>query len=199
MSTYFYARVSTRGQNLARQLDASKEFKGHIDATFCDKQSGKDFDRAEYQRMKNILKAGDEIVIKELDRLGRNKEGIKEELQWFKEHSVQVRILDLPSTLIDFQGEAWIGEMVNNIIIEVLGSIAEHERLTTRQRQAEGIAAKRATTSWGDYGRPRKDIPNIEELYLKCKRGEMTLQECLEVANVSRRTWYTKVKEAGLK
>lgn len=199
MSTYFYARVSTRGQNLARQLDASKEFKGHIDATFCDKQSGKDFDRAEYQRMKSVLKAGDEVVIKELDRLGRNKEGIKEELQWFKEHGVQVRILDLPSTLIDFQGEAWIGEMVNNIIIEVLGSIAEHERLATRQRQAEGIAAKRATASWKDYGRPRKDISNIEELYLKCKRGEMTLQECLEVANVSRRTWYTKVKEAGLK
>lgn len=180
---------------MARQLDAAKKSGRKIDKTFCDKQSGKDFNRVEYKRLKSVLKSGDEIVVKELDRLGRNKEGIKEELQWFKEHGVQVRILDLPSTLIDFQGEAWIGEMVNNIIIEVLGSIAEHERLTTKQRQAEGIAAKKASGTWDEYGRPKIEVPNLKEWYKEQQAGLKSVSECIKALGISRSTWYNKVAE----
>ena len=84
---YFYGRVSSKDQNLARQLEVAKAYK-NIDHVYCDKQSGKDFDRHEYQTLKSVVAPGDEVIIKELDRLGRNKEGIKEEIKWFKDHGV---------------------------------------------------------------------------------------------------------------
>ena len=125
---YFYARVSTKGQNTDRQLEAAKAYR-NVDEIFIDKQSGKNFDRPEYERLKATVVKGDEVVIKELDRLGRNKDGVKEELEWFKEHGVLVRILDIPTTLMVFpEGQSWVLEMVNNVLIEVMGSIAEQER-----------------------------------------------------------------------
>ena len=85
------------------------------------------------------------VVIKSLDRLSRNKEHITQELRYFKEHHIQVRVIDLPTTMIQLPtGQEWVFEMINNILIEVLSSIAEQERLTIRQRQAEGIAAAKA-------------------------------------------------------
>lgn len=84
---------------------------------------------------------GDEILVEELDRFGRNKAEIKAELEWFKEHGIIVRVFDVPTTLMDFHGQDWIGEMVNNILIEVMGAMAEQERKKIRKRQAEGIAA----------------------------------------------------------
>ena len=122
--TYFYARVSTREQNLDRQLAVAKNYKG-VDAVFADKQTGKKFDRQEYQKMKSVVKRGDEVIVKELDRLGRNKQLIKDEIAWFKENGITLRILDVPTTLIDFKGQDWIQEMINNILIEVMGSMAE--------------------------------------------------------------------------
>lgn len=190
-----YARVSTKEQHLDRQLTALSSYKP-LDRTFTDKQSGKDFARAGYQEMKSIVSEGDEVVIKELDRLGRNKDEIKKELEWFKFHGVTVRILDLPTSLIDFQGQAWIGDMINNILIEVLGAVAEQERKKIKQRQAEGLAAKKARGDWDDYGRPRKDIPNILD-YIKAQRsGEMTVSQICSELGISKATWYNKVKEA---
>ena len=127
---YAYLRVSTKEQNVARQLKALKEYRDKLldENVFIDKQSGKDFERAEYCRLKEKLQSGDELIIKELDRLGRNKEEIKKELSWFKEHKIIVRILNVPTTLMDFQGQEWIFDMINNILIEVMGSIAENER-----------------------------------------------------------------------
>ena len=99
---YAYLRVSTMEQNLERQLIAVKEYRAELlnKNIFSDKQSGKDFARTEYCRLKAILQPGDELIIKELDRLGRNKEEIKKELAWFKEHKIIVRILNVPTTLI---------------------------------------------------------------------------------------------------
>jgi DNA invertase Pin-like site-specific DNA recombinase len=113
---YFYARVSTKEQNLARQLEAAKAYKD-VDRVFSDKQSGKNYERTEYQAMKSILVRGDEVVVKSLDRLGRNKDATKAEIQWFKEHGVVLRILNVPTSLIEFKGQEWIADMVNNILI----------------------------------------------------------------------------------
>ena len=98
---YFYARVSSEKQNLDRQIESARMYK-EIDEIFKDKQSGKDFNRDDYQRMKKVLQPGDEVVIHSLDRLGRNKEMIKEELAWLKAHGVTVRVLDVPTTMIEY-------------------------------------------------------------------------------------------------
>ena len=142
---YGYMRVSTKAQNLNRQEDALLEFGVEKDNIFADKESGKNFDREKYQEMKSILKRNDVLVIKELDRLGRNKVMIKEELEYFKDNGIRVKILNIPTTLIDIQeGQEWIIDMVNNILLEVMSSIAEEERKKIKERQAEGIAAAKA-------------------------------------------------------
>lgn len=192
--TYFYARVSTKDQNLARQLEVAKRYKD-IDAIFCDKQSGKNFDRVEYQKMKSVLCKGDELIIKSLDRLGRNKELTKTEIKWFKENGVMLRILDVPTTLIDFQGQDWIMDMVNNILIEVLSSYAEQERENIKQRQSEGIAAKRASGNWDEYGRPKKKTDDFVRLYSDFKEDKVTVAECCREMGISRSTWYNRVRE----
>lgn len=202
MSRFFYGRVSAKGQNLARQLAVAREYKdideNHI---FCDTQSGRSFDRAEYQRLKSVIRSGDELIIKELDRLGRNKEEIKEELKWFRETGITVRILDVPTTLIDFGGQEWIRDMINNILIEVLGAISEQERKKTLARQREGIDAMQivdgkhySEKSGKFYGRPRKDVADVAGYYKKQQAGERTVRECCEALGISRSKWYTLVK-----
>ena len=200
---YFYARVSSKDQNLDRQIEAAKAYK-NIDKIFPDKQSGKDFDRPEYQRMKETVGPGDEVIIKELDRLGRDKEGIKAEITWFKEHGVTLRILDVPTTLIDFQGQDWIADMVNNILIEVLGAIAQQEREKTNRRQREGIDAmpivdgKRYSTKKGRaYGRKAKETTDFEKFLKKQKDGLMTVDECCKILGIGRSTWYSRVREVS--
>ena len=191
---YFYARVSSKDQNLARQLEEAKNYK-QIDKVFCDKQSGKDFDRSEYQKMKSIATAGDEVIIMSLDRLGRNKEATKEEIKWFKNNSIVLRILDLPTSLIDFQGQDWIMDMVNNILIEVLASYAEEERKRIQERQAQGIAAKKLSDRWEDYGRPTKMIPDFEKYLQKQKEGHITVIDACNALGISKSTWYNRVRE----
>ena len=195
---YFYARVSAKDQNLARQLVAAKAYK-NIDKVFCDKLSGKNFDRQEYNKMKDIVVPGDEVIIKELDRLGRNKEGIKSEIKWFKDKGVILRILDVPTTLIDFNGQDWIADMVNNILIEVLGAMAQQEREKNLSRQREGIDAmivvdgKKISAKTGRaYGRQRVDVEDdvLDMLYRQQQSGKITVRECCEQLGISRATWY---------
>ena len=200
---YFYARVSTKGQNTDRQLEAAKSY-SNVDEIFVDKQSGKNFDRPEYERLKAKVVKGDEVVIKELDRLGRNKDGVKEELEWFKEKGVLVRILDIPTTLMVFpEGQSWVLEMVNNVLIEVMGSIAEQERNKILKRQEEGIAAmpvvdgkKYSTKKECFYGRKPITLGDDFEKFLKKQKdGLMTVGECCEALGIGRSTWYAKAKE----
>ena len=144
--TYYYARVSSKDQNLDRQIAAFKALGASERDIITDKESGKDLDRAGYQALKNaILRRGDTLVVKSLDRLSRNKTDIHNELRYFKENGIRVKVIDLPTTMMDLpEGQEWVFEMVNNILIEVLGTIAEQERTTIKQRQAEGIAAAKA-------------------------------------------------------
>ena len=195
---YHYCRVSSADQNLSRQIDELSKHK-KADRVFADKASGKNFDRENYQALKSVVRSGDEVFIKELDRLGRNKEEIKNELKWFKENGVTVRVLDVPTTLIDFRGQDWVQDMINNILIEVLGAVAEQERIKIRKRQAEGIMAKKARGDWDDYGRPEKaiDMKVFSELHEKNKKGEMTVTECCKELGISRTLWYSRLKEVA--
>jgi len=192
---YSYVRVSSRDQNLARQIAAVKAYCPELrkENIFADKQSGKDFDRKEYQRLKSIIQKGDELIIKELDRLGRNKEEIKSELKWFKDNGIIVRILDIPSTLIDFQGQEWIADMINNIIIEVLAAVAEQERIKIKQRQKEGIEL--AKKNGVRFGRPQKELPEFEKYLGKQKEGLISISQACRELGISRTQWYRLVEK----
>lgn len=192
---YGYARVSSTEQNLDRQILALEKYISRENIV-TDKASGKDTERDGYQALKGRfgLREGDTLYITSLDRLSRNKEDIKKELRWFQEKKVRVKILDLPTSLIDVpEGQEWILEMVENILIEVLSSIAEQERLTIRKRQREGIEAARRKGK--HLGRPRLQIPDdFEEVYKRWKEKELTAKKAAELLGMSRTHFYRQVK-----
>ena len=181
-----YARVSSTGQNLDRQIEALRKYVPE-ENIITDKQSGKDLVRPGYQALKGPLglRRGDVLVVKSLDRLSRNKQEMKQELEWFKESGIQLQVIDLPTTMIQLgEGQEWIRDMVNNILIEVLSSIAEEERKTIRQRQAEGIAA--AKMKGKKFGRPEKDFPDDWDIYYaRYKNKELTRQYILKQMGIS--------------
>ena len=198
---FHYCRVSSKDQNLDRQLEALNSYKP-ADKVFCDKQSGKNFNRSNYQILKTEVRPGDEVIIKELDRLGRNKDEIKAELQWFKVNEISVRILDIPTTLIDLGGQKWVSEMVNNVLIEVMGAIAEQERIKIRSRQNEGIAAmpvvngKKISRKTGNgFGRPKMSVPNFAPIYKKTVDGEMSVVQAIRELGITKAKWYRLCKE----
>ena len=192
--TYGYARVSSKEQHLDRQLDALVKFGVPERDIITDKASGKDFDRPGYIALKTrILREGDTLVIKGLDRLGRNKQQIKEELEFYKQTGIRVKILNLPTTLADFGKNGWVLDMVNNILIEVLGTIAEQERLTIKTRQAEGIAA--AKKQGKHLGRPKTSLPdNWNDVYNDWSNGRITATDAVNKLGISRSTFYRLIK-----
>ena len=185
-----YARVSATHQNTDRQIDALKEYGISERDIIVDKQSGKDFNRVGYLSLKeNILRKGDTLVVKELDRLGRNKQMIKEELEYFKANNIRVKILNVPTTLIEVDGQNWVMEMVSNILIEVMSSIAEEERLKNHQRQSEGIASARAKGV--EFGRPKIKKPeNYEETMRKVASGKIKAVDAMRILGVRKTTFY---------
>lgn len=193
---YGYARVSTREQNLDRQIAALREYVADERDIITDKESGKDFDRTGYQYLRErLIRPGDTLIVKSLDRLGRNKEQVMEELRHYRSDGVRVKILDLPTTMIDLpDGQDWIVEMVNNILIEVLASIAEQERLTIRQRQAEGIAE--AKKQGRPLGRRKTDLPDEwEEVTGLWKSGSITAVQAMDRLGLKKSTFYRMVRE----
>ena len=200
---YAYLRVSTKEQNLERQVIAVNKYRAEIDKIFSDKQSGKNFERTEYLKLKAILQPGDELIIKEVDRLGRNKDEVKKELSWFKDKKIIVRILNVPTTLMDFNGQEWILDMINNVLIEVMGAVAEQEREKILERQKEGIAAmpvvdgKKVSLKTGRaMGNPGKDLKNFPEFFKKTKNGELSVSESCRQLGISRTHWYRLCKGA---
>lgn len=193
--TYYYARVSSKDQNLDRQIAAFKALGASERDIITDKESGKDLDRAGYQALKNaILRRGDTLVVKSLDRLSRNKTDIHNELRYFKENGIRVKVIDLPTTMMDLpEGQEWVFEMVNNILIEVMGTIAEQERATIKSRQAEGIAA--AKEQGRKLGRPALTFPaNWKEVYCSWKAGEITAKKAMELTGTKRTSFYKLVQ-----
>lgn len=185
-----YARVSTTHQNTDRQIDALLEYGIDERNIIVDKQSGKDFNRVGYQSLKeHLLRQGDTLVVKELDRLGRNKQMIKEELEYFKAQGIRVKILQVPTSLMECDGQEWILDMVSNILIEVMASIAEEERLKNHQRQAEGIAS--AKSKGVTFGRPTIGKPENYELVMgQVTSGEITAVQAMKMLGVKKTTFY---------
>lgn len=192
-----YVRVSSKEQNEERQIKALKDYCKELEYKniYIDKESGKDFNRESYQQLKSLLRSGDILIVKELDRLGRNKQMIKDELNYFKENKIRVKILNIPTTLIDLPEEnEWIFEMINNILIEVLAAIAEEERNKIRTRQAEGILLAKQE---GKYkGRPLAPLPDgFEKLYKQWKDDKISAVQFTKLLNIkSRTTLYKYVK-----
>lgn len=191
-----YARVSSKEQHLDRQISCLKKFVPS-DNIVVDKQSGKDLDREGYQALKGILglKRGDTLYIKSLDRLSRNKQDIKEELEWFRKNGIRLMIVDLPTSMIQVpEGQEWIAEMINAILIEVLSSMAEQERLEIRARKKEGIdAAKKRGVS---FGRPRITKPDeFDATYRRVLNREITAKKAMELLGLKPNVFYQFVKE----
>ncbi len=198
-----YARVSSREQNLDRQLMALMQYVPE-DMIVTDKASGKNLDRPGYQSLKigiGKLVKGDILYIKSLDRLSRNKEDAKKELEYFSSIGVRVKIIDLPTTMAPVpEGQDWILDMINNILIEVLSSISQNERITIRKRQAEGFAAmpvdqrsgKKISRKTGRcVGRPPVQFPdNWEEYYKKWKAKEITAVAAMEAMELKTNSFY---------
>ena len=192
--TYYYARVSSKEQNLDRQISAFLALGASERDIITDKESGKDLERVGYKALKNtMLRSGDTLVVKSLDRLSRNKSDIHNELRYFKENGIRVKVIDLPTTMMDLpEGQEWVFDMVNNILIEVLGTIAEQERNTIRQRQAEGIAA--AKEKGKKLGRPSLVFPdNFKEVYTSWKSGTITAKVAMEQTGTKRTSFYKLV------
>ena len=198
MKTYGYARVSTREQNEARQMDALNAF--GVDEILLDKQSGKDFIRPQYQRLLGMLQPDDILVIKSIDRLGRNYEEILE--QWriiTKEKRAAIVVLDMP--LLDTRkGRDLTGTLIADIVLQLLSYVAETERQFIRQRQAEGIAAAKARGQ--KFGAPNKrnDPDEYERCVCLWRMGRLSSRQAgarLHVSNVTFLRWMREDIAAG--
>lgn len=192
-----YVRVSAKDQHLDRQLIAMREIGIPLNHLYIDKQSGKDFRRPAYSRLMKRLRPGNLLVIKSIDRLGRNYDEVIE--QWrilTKERSVDIRVLDMP--LLDTtHAKDLLGTFIADLTLQVLSYCAHTERDNTRQRQKEGIAAAKARGV--KFGRPKKELPeNIDELYLAWRQGELTGGELAAQCNMALGVLYRKLRERGI-
>ncbi len=198
--TYAYIRVSTKDQNLDRQLEAVHEYcktnNIFIDERdiIQDQQSGKDFNREGYQTLKNnLLRQGDTLIIKELDRLGRDMAMIKEEWHDLQRKGLNIIVIDTP--ILNTVGKSDLEKtLISNIVFELLSYMAEKERLKIRQRQAEGIAAAKAKGK--KLGRPGVEFPiNWREVYEQWKEGKITAVKAMELMSLRKNSFYNLVKK----
>ena len=196
-NTYGYARVSSRDQNLSRQIDALIEFGVECSCIFTDKASGKDFQRPEYRRLLRQLVKGDVLAIKSIDRLGRNYDEILEQWRYLtKERDVAIVELDMPLLDTRVRREGITNVLISDIVLQLLSYVAQVERETIRQRQAEGIAAARARGV--RFGRPRKKRPaQYEETKESYVSGKLTRREAALRLEVSISTFDRWLKEDG--
>ena len=192
---FAYMRVSSKEQNLDRQYEALKGYVSDEKYIYSDKASGKDMEREGFQNMLKAMRKGDTLYIKSIDRLGRNKQQIKNYLEQFKNEGIRVKIIDLPTTMQDVpEGQEWVIDMINNIIIEVYTSMAEQERETIKQRQAEGIAV--AKKKGKHLGRPVMELPEKwNKLYKDWKSGKITAVAFMKEVDMKKATFYKKLKE----
>ena len=192
MANYAYVRVSTREQNIDRQLAALEPYNIPKRNIFCDYQSGKDFDRPAYRKMLKRLKAGDLLIIKSIDRLGRNyKDTLVEWQNITKTIGADILVLDME--LLDTrQKEGGLaGMLIADLVLQVMAYFAQTEREAIRRRQAEGIAAARARGQ--KLGRKPLPLPEgFEDLCVRCRSGEVTMREAAEALQMSPSTFWRR-------
>ena len=193
--TYGYVRVSSRDQNTSRQIEALKDMSIITEHIFIDEASGKDFNRTEYQQMKERLQPDDVVVIKSIDRLGRNyNEIIQEWKELTKDIGANIRVLDLPLLDTTTNPKDLTGTFISDLVLQILSYVAEQERHNIRQRQAEGIAIARAQGK--HLGRPRMEYPkNFDKVCEKWRNGEIGLDEALKMSRLKRSIFYRFAKE----
>jgi DNA invertase Pin-like site-specific DNA recombinase len=188
-----YVRVSDQDQNEARQLDAMKHLNIPERNIIIEKQSGKNFnERPLYQALKLRLRAGDTLFVKELDRLGRNSEAIKEEWRELTQMGVYIVIVDMP-ILDTRQYKHGMDKVIANIVLELLAWTAQAEREKIIRRQREGIDSAHARGF--QFGAPKKQYPEFESMYRMVKAGEVTAAEAQRKLNMKPNTYYRRVKE----
>lgn len=193
-NVYGYVRVSSREQNEDRQIIAMREMHVPEQNIFIDKQSGKDFNRPQYKRLVRRLKQDDLIYIKSIDRLGRNYEEILE--QWkviTKEKRADLFVMDMP--LLDTRREKnLLGTFISDLVLALLSYVAENERITIRQRQAEGIAAAKARGV--HFGRTPKPLPeNFYEVYQQWKTKKITVSQAAQLCGMPQTTFFHRAKK----
>ena len=193
--TYGYIRVSTKEQNEDRQrialMDAGVPEKNII----LDKQSGKDFNRPGYQRLCKKVKPGDTLFIKSIDRLGRNYNEILDQWRYLtKEKHIAIVVLDMP--LLDTRkGRDLTGELISDIVLQLLSYVAQTEREFIRQRQAEGIAVAKAKGV--RFGRqPLPKPPEFEQVYQRWLNGELSARKAATMLHTTHQTYLKWTKEA---
>lgn len=192
--TVAYIRVSSKEQNLSRQIDEMKKLGIEEKYIYEDKASGKDMYRIGYQYMKKSLEKGDLLIVKSIDRIGRNSKEIMNEWQEITyELGADIKVIDMP--LLDTtQLKDLLGTFVSDIVLQILAFVSENERVNILKRQAEGIAAAKARGK--HLGRPRIEIPNeFPVLYDQWDNGKITAVEFMEIVNMTKGTFYRKVKE----
>ena len=197
--TYAYIRVSTKEQNIDRQLESISKYclDNNIDIderdVIIEKQSGKDFNREGYLTLKNsLLRKGDTLIIKELDRLGRDMAMIKEEWRELEKLGISIVVIDTP--ILNTVGKTDLEKtLISNIVFELLSYMAEKERVKIKQRQAEGIAAAKAKGI--KLGRPEVQYPdNWIEVYNSWKGKEITAVKAMELTGLKKNSFYNLVK-----
>ena len=191
---YAYIRVSSHEQNEERQLVAMRKLNVQEENIFMDKQSGKDFNRPNYNKLVGKLNEGDLLYILSIDRLGRNYEEIQN--QWrilTKEKNVDICVIDMP--LLDTRnGKDLMGTFIADIVLQILSFVAQNEHENIRKRQAQGIAAAKAKGI--RFGRPEIPVPNnFPAIVDEWKKGKISIKKALEQSRMSESTFYRRVRE----
>ncbi len=191
---YGYARVSTTGQKLDRQLEDLKKNVIDYKHIYADKESGKDFNRTNYIKLVKKLKPGDVLFIKTIDRLGRNYNMILEEWRILtKQKGVDIVVIDMPLLDTRIKGNNLVGKFISNVVLEVLSFVAENERETLRQRQKEGIRIAKAKGV--KFGRPSVNPPdNFLHIVKDYKQGKISTKDAIKLSGLSKGTFYRKMR-----
>lgn len=192
---YGYIRVSTKDQNPERQYQAMGKMGVDKKNIYEDKMSGYSFSRPAYKKMIKRMKSNDVLVIKSIDRLGRNYSEILEQWRMLtKEKKIDIQVIDMPLLNTDSENEGLTGTFISDLVLQILAYVAETERSFIKQRQAEGIAIAKANGV--QFGRGRKEMPEEFESYYKMwKDGEVSVREAGKVLGISHTTFYRSCKE----
>ena len=196
---YGYIRVSTQQQNIDRQIDAMKELGLDDKELFIDYESGKDFNRKNYKKLIRKLKKDDLVIIKSIDRLGRDYNMIIEEWRLItKEKEADIMVIDMPLLDTRIEGKNLVGKFISDIVLQVLSFVAQNERETMRVRQAEGI--KTAKARGVKFGRPRITLPNNFEIVARqYLNKEITNKKACEILGMTRGSFFRYLKELEIK
>lgn len=185
-----YCRVSTKDQDLTRQEESLKEY--GCEKIYSDKATGKNFNRPQYNLMKETLRSGDTLVVHEFDRLGRNKKLTLKELQYFKDKGIRLVALNLPTTQVDTTDNLML-ETINNIVIELYTMMAQQEIETREKRQKEGI--KVALEKGIKFGRKEIEYPkNWNSVIKMIEAKEINNVEAMNMLGLKKTTYYKLLK-----